>query len=291
MPNDQDVAIIPIASDYFLTTEISALEATVVEAARRTVERDMSAQNVVLTDTERNACITVQVLKELNSVDLATLLLRYKYYKKIRDNNFQTRHPGSDNWGGSLTVLANQQSISTTELSRIIDLVEIIFPYMRVDLGLDIPTIWKEIGKSNFSDMIPVLKVLITGQDADHSQQANNAAERFLADIEAGYVAQGIEPPDEDILRREAVSDIVEHGRMLNNRELRTHIRPERTPNIDSYLFTRNGRNYILASLDDDQMTMLSRRVGSIMDMSREDPGDANRIPVVRTFLEMLGLL
>ena len=288
MQDNQQASLINISEDYFLTTEISALETTVLEAARRTVERDMGAQGVVLTDTEREAVLTVQVLKELNSVDLATLLLRYKYFKKIRDGNMATRHPGQY---GSLTALANDQGISTSELSRIVDLVEIVFPFLWGRLGLDIPALWKDIGKSNFMEMLPVLKVLITGQDADHSDQANQAAQRFLDDAAASYRAQNQEVPAEDVLREGVVRDIVDHGVLLNNRELRTHIRPERTPSIASYFITgRNGQNYLLSTLSNDQLTMLSRRAGSVMDIVNVTSDQAVNFAEVRDFLRAVGI-
>ena len=270
---DNQNAIV-LTSDYFLSTEISALENTVVEAARRTVEHD--TRGITLTDTEREAAITVQVLKELNSVDLATLLLRYKYVKKIRDGNLVTRHPGQY---ASLTEMAVDQGISVTELSRIVDLVEIIFPFLANRLGLDIPTLWKDIGKSNFSELIPVLKVLVTGQNATHSDQANQAAARFLDDAAAGYVAQGIDVPTNDALREEVVRDIVERGTLLNNRELRTHLRPERTPSIQMYHFADNGGpGFVVANLTNDQLTMLLRRAGSCVDCSTYTRADMPNI-------------
>jgi hypothetical protein len=230
-------------------------------------------------------------LKELNSVDLATLLLRYKYFRKIRDGNIVTRHPGGYT---SLTHLASEQGISATELSRIVDLVEVVFPYLGNTLHMDVAVAWKEVGKSNFIDMLPVLKALITGQPVAHSAQANQAAARFMDDAAAGYLAQNMEVPPEDELRQEVVRDIVERGTRLNNHELRTHLRPERVPNIETHVFMSDGQGYVLMPVTDDQMAMLARRAGACIDVQVYDSNDAIYQAAysapVRNFLRALGL-
>jgi hypothetical protein len=290
----QDTAqIVPInlANDYFLANEMSTLERSVLAAAQNTVNEFTRSAGVTLTDTEMEAVVTVQVLKELNSVDLATLLLRYKYVRKIRDGNLVTRHPGGY---ASLAEMAADQGISATELSRIVDLVEVVFPYLGNTLHMDVATAWKEVGKSNFIDMLPVLKVLITGQPVAHSAQANEAANRFLDDAAAGYRAQDLEVPDEDALRQEVVRDIVERGTRLNNHELRTHLRPERVPSIETHVFMNNGQGYVLMPVTDDQMNMLARRAGACIDVQVYDNNDAIYQAAygapVRNFLRALGL-
>jgi hypothetical protein len=254
--------------DYFLAREIEGLENAMVEAARNTVTEFIRDQGVSLTDTEMEAAVTIQVLKELNSIDLASLLLRYKYLRKIRDGNLVTRHPGQY---ASLAEVAIEAGISAAELSRIVDLVEIVFPYLGYALNLDIPTVWKEVGKSNFFDMLPVLKVLITGENVAHSPQANQSAHRFLDDVAAGYRTAGQELPEDVVLRQEVVQDIVEHGRLLNNHEMRTHLRPDHTPNITIFRLEHDGVGVLIASVSDEQMHILTRRAGDCMDVQQID--------------------
>jgi hypothetical protein len=218
-------------------------------------------------------------------------LLRYKYVRKIRDGNLVTRHPGGY---ASLAEMAADQGISATELSRIVDLVEVVFPYLGNTLHMDVATAWKEVGKSNFIDMLPVLKVLITGQPVAHSAQANEAANRFLDDAAAGYRAQDMDVPEEDALRQEVVRDIVERGTRLNNHELRTHLRPERVPSIETHVFMNNGQGYVLMPVTNDQMSMLARRAGACIDVQVYDSNDAIYNAAygapVRNFLRALGI-
>jgi len=293
MQDIQQNGLIPLdlSHDYFLTREIEGLENTVVEAARNTVTEFARGQGVSLTDTEMEAVVTVQVLKELNSVDLASLLLRYKYLRKIRDGNLVTRHPGQY---ASLAEVAAEAGISATELSRIVDLVEVVFPYLGNTLHMDIPTAWKEVGKSNFIDMLPVLKVLITGEDVVHSAQANESAHRFLNDAAAGYRTAGQEVPEEAELRQGVVRDIIERGTLLNNHELRTHLRPERTQSIQTHVFMNGATGYIFMPITNDQMTMLVRRAGACIDVHAYDPVNfrvASNMPEVRNFLRVIGAI
>jgi hypothetical protein len=113
MHENQQNGLVPLdlSHDYFLTREIAGLENTMVEAARNTVAKFTRGRGVSLTDTEMEAVVTVQVLKELNSVDLASLLLRYKYLRKIRDGNLVTRHPGQY---ASSTEVATEAGVSWT---------------------------------------------------------------------------------------------------------------------------------------------------------------------------------
>jgi hypothetical protein len=292
MQNNQETSMIPFdfSRDYVLAREVEGLETTIVEAARNTAFEFARNQGVSLTDTEMEAVVTVQVLKELNSVDLASLLLRYKYLRKIRDGNLVTRHPGQYT---SLDEIAHEAGISTAELSRIVDLVEVVFPYLGNNLQMDIPTIWKEVGKSNFFDMLPVLKVLITGEHAAHSGHANESAARFLNDAAAGYRAAGQEMPDDEELREGVVRDILEHGISLNNRELRTHLRPEHTSPISTYLFMdRNGLGYALMPVNSEQLSMLARRAGDGIDILAIHPEEfltAVNIPSIHGFINLLG--
>ena len=284
MQDNQQTGIIPLdfSQESFLAREIEGLESVKLEATRNTVSEFVRSQGVSLTDTEMETVITVQILKELNSIDLASLLLRYKYLRKIRDDNLVTRHPGQY---ASLAEVATDAGISVSELSRIVDLVEIVFPYLGSTLHMDIPTVWKEVGKSNFIDMLPVLKVLITGKQVTHSNQANESVQRFLDDAAAGYIAAEQEVPEEVELRMGVVRDIIERGTQLNNHEFRTHLRPKRIPPIKVFRLESDGLGVLIASVTEDQMHMLTNRAGTCIDVRQTD------LPGIRNLMRHLGLL
>ena len=136
MQDNQQTGIIPLdfSQESFLAREIEGLESVKLEATRNTVSEFVRSQGVSLTDTEMETVITVQILKELNSIDLASLLLRYKYLRKIRDDNLVTRHPGQY---ASLAEVVTEAGILVSELSRIVDLVEIVFPYLGNTLHME----------------------------------------------------------------------------------------------------------------------------------------------------------
>lgn len=162
--------------------------------------------------------------------------------------------------------MARDQGISITELSQVRDLYRIIFPFIEEELGMSIPELWEQIGKSNFREMVPVLKVLIAGPDEHTKASVRNAYERLMDDASATLHAQGLEELDDDVIARAAMENLIEAGAVMSNRDLRQTIRPERTPSLEPTIIRSNGNRVIVMTVSDDQYTLFERRMGSAID-------------------------
>lgn len=212
------------------------------------------------TAAEKEAMIAVEELKLINGVDLTALLLRYEKVRDIRDRALWSHHPEGY---GSLEQMARSCGISISELSDTIVLCEVIFPYLQDTLGASIAQVWEEVGKSNFRDLIPPLRSIITGEPSG-SASVNASVERVLNDTAATLQAAGREAGDADV-RRNAVEELVEAGG-LPNRELRERLRPDRTTPVAPAVIQRDENRVVVMSVTEDQWTMLQRRLNGYMD-------------------------
>jgi hypothetical protein len=248
------------------------------------------------TETEMMAMLKVEQLRQVNGVDLAAVLLRAEYINEIEANNLISRHPeGYSN----LQEMAKAQGISSSELSQTLDLVNIVFPYVQEYLGLAIPILWEEVGKSNMRELVPVLKSIITGEEAG-AQSVREATERILDDVAATYIAAGRdeEAQDEIVVRRAAIEQLIQDGQHLTNRELRTRIRPERTPSIEVATITDRENNVtIVAECTPEQWELFMRRMGAYADpmpfLAPEDAAQRQRealqIRPIRNLMDYVG--
>ena len=248
------------------------------------------------TETEQQSMLMIEQLRQVNGLDLAAVLLRAEYLNVIEANNLITRHPAGY---ASMREMARDQGISEAELSQTLDLANHIFPYARDVLGWDIAQMWEEIGKSNMRELVPVLKGIITGE-ASNSASVNTSVERILEDTVATFIAsdQAEEAEDEDTVRRAAVEFLLERGQLLTNRELRQHIRPERTPSAPVTTFQAGEDVVIAAKLTPDQWELFMRRMGQYADpmpfFIHPDPEqrmrDAHRVAALHQILGLLGV-
>jgi len=230
-------------------------------------------QDAGYSEAEKEAMIVVEELRLVNGLDLAAVLLRVKFVRLIQQRNMVANHPGGYQ---SLQELARAQGISMTELSHDLDLVGVIFPYIQDTLGIPVAQLWEQMGRSNFKELIPVVKSIITGEPSP-TASVQQAAERILDDVAATARSAGMEMDDEG-MRREAIAQLLNDGTHLTNRELRTHIRPTRTPNINASLLTVNGRKVLIADMDEDQWTMFQRNGGSRFDIVGIEPPGGGEI-------------
>jgi hypothetical protein len=278
------------AKNRELSRSLVSLEESIRAAAVANLQEVLDQDNGY-SETEREAMITIESLKQVNGLDLAAVLMRGKFLKVIEERNMIANHPGGYS---TLQEMANDQGISITELSQTRDLCFTIFPYVEEHLGLPIANLWEGLGKSNFKELIPVLKQIITN-DQSGTQSVQNAVNRILDDVAATAQAAG-QDLDDGGLRRQAVEQLIEAGVHLNNRELRNRIRPERTPNIQASIIGSNGTRILVASLTEDQWLMLQRKMGERIDaLSVDLPIDprarqeeAARIPELRQLLNFL---
>jgi hypothetical protein len=269
------------------------LERSIEAAAQANLEAVL-AEDDSYTETERQAMLVVEELRQVNGLDLAAVLLRAKYLRMIERGNLVTSHPAGYT---SLQEMARDQGISLAELSQTLDLANIVFPYVQTQLGIHVAQLWEQIGKSNFRELVPVLKTIITGEDSG-AASVRASAERIMDDVAATLTATGREltEADDPEIRMRAVEQLLQDGANLTNRELRTRIRPERTPSIEATVVGQNGSRVVVMEVDEDQWLLLQRRMGQYIDPMPwnmpQDPHqrqiEAVRIPQLRTLLRLL---
>ena len=241
------------------------------------------------TTVEREAMAKIEQLKLINDLDLAAVLMRGELLHEIEERALWSVHPGQY---GSLQEMARMQGISLSELSNTRDLYDVIFPYMEQVLGIPIPQIWEEIGKSNFRELVPVLKALITGEEPA-TASTRDTLNALLDNTAASNHAAGIEVNDA-ALRRQVAEGLIADGQVMTNRQLRTRLRPERTEPIQPTILRQNGTRILLAELSEDQWTAFQRRLNSFMDEAVVDlPNDPQlrarevaSIPTVRRIVD-----
>jgi hypothetical protein len=286
-----DNHLVPYRASTSMTvsTALDTLEARLYEAAQANVAQAGEG----FTQLELHSMTIIEELKLINSMDLAAVLLRGRLLREIEDNALWANHPGAYQ---TMEEMARDQGISLSELSNVRDLYNVIFPYMEETLQVSVAQLWEQIGKSNFRELIPVMKGIITGQ-RPHSATAAASIERILDDTAATAQAAGlsIEPAD---LRRMAVDTLLSDAGSMTNTQLRGRIRPERTPAINpAVLRHRDGDRMVLMSLSDDQWILLQRKLGSYMEDTQvlDLPEDAiarrrevSRLELVRRVMGMM---
>jgi hypothetical protein len=244
------------------------------------------------TETERMAMLKIEELRLVNGLDLAAVLLRAEYLQEIETNNLITRHPAGYT---TLGEMAQDQGISLAELSQTLDLANVVFPYVEEHMNTTIPQLWEEIGKSNMRELVPVLKRIITGEEARGTVE--DAATLFLEDVTATFAAAN-DPrvDDDDAIALEAVEQLLIHGATLTNRRLRQQIRPERTPVIPVTTITDDDNVILLCEMDPDQWQMFMRKMGTSVDPLpfvaprniAQRQREALQIPVLRRIVDIV---
>jgi len=268
-----------------LSAPLNGLRAHLHSLASQNLETALAGAEDNYTEMEKRAIVALEEMKLINGIDLASLLMRGDIYKQIREEGLWSVHPEGF---ARLEDIARFVGISPSELSNTVDLCETIFPYMTDQLGINIAEVFENIGKSNFRELIPVMKIIITGDNSGRgSTQA--AANALLNDVTATAQASGQEI-DEDGMRRAAMSRLIENGGQMSNRELRSAIRPDRTPNINMVSIQSGDTRLITAEMTEDQWQMLNRITHGHCDTVEvslpEDPyqrrARASQIPVFR---------
>lgn len=261
-----------------LAVTLINLEEKITEAAQANVLQMIAGGDY--TETEIYAMTVVEKLKAVNGLDLAAVLFRGKYIKEIREKNLLSLHPGRDGGYRTLRDMAKDQGISASELDRTDDLCNIIFPWVTENLGMPIAQFWESIGKSNLIDLLPILKALITGEAPTHGDTRASVA-RVLEDVRENAVGE----VTGDELRFRAIGQLIEHGQLLPNRELRNHIRPDRTPNIQAIGFDGRGAKVMVLRLEPSQEAMFWRLVGRHVD-THDYAGDQPPTEIFERFME-----
>ena len=268
-----------------LSTALLGLEVTLEAAARE----NLALAGDGFTDAEKTAMVAVEELKLVNGMDLAALLLRGKLIKYIEDNGLQTIHP--DQYI-SMEHMAKMQGITPTEYSNIRDLYNTVFPYMQ-SLGFNIAQVWDEAGKSAFKEILPVVKALITGV-MPGAQTAVDAVNRMLDDVAATNAVGGVEMTDEE-MRETAFRSLLDLATTAPVRQVRDHIRPGHTPNLEPLVIRDHERRTIVIDVTEEQWTMYNRLNNGHMDIQEWSvPNDARtrqrealQNPVLRRIMQL----
>jgi hypothetical protein len=264
-----------------------SIEAQLFSAAQSNVD----ALNGEFTEAEKISMVKIEELKLINGMDLAALLLRGKILKEIEDQALFSFHPG-----GYLTMeeMARDQGIGISELSNVRDLCYTIFPYMEAN-GMSVAVTFEAIGKSNFRELVPALKAIITGV-APSSERLQETINRLMDDTAATAAVAGEEITPEEI-RDQTVLGLLTRMQGMTNRTVRHELRPEHAPTINATVINNNGTRIFIAELNDDQMTILTRRLQGYVDPiefvmpreARQRQAEASRIAVIRNLLNLIG--
>ena len=282
-------------------------------AAEANIARQIEEEHIEVTALERRSMVRVEAFKQVSGLDLTALMMRAYYLRIIQEENLLTIHPSGAY--STLGSMASANGCSVTEMTFILDAVNIIFPYLAENLGLSIWDVWAGIGKSKLKELTPILKAMITGEASDTATTAA-AVQRLLQETFDGmevselYSTQFEMMADERIpneerqeiqnnLRQEAVRITVEHlvdvARDLPNEELRRHLRPG-TEAIEFYEINYEGRRLVAAEMDEGQLTMLRNRLRERVSVNSltfpDDPqarqAEAMRVPFLRRIANMV---
>lgn len=260
-----------------LTGIHTVIEQAAAEEVMRQVEEAGGMDNFSMVNIQ--AMVAVEAFRQVSGLDLTAVLLRAHYLRTIQEQNLLANHPAG--WS-SLQEMAAQNGCSVTDMLATLDMVNVIFPWVQRELGIEVHELWATLGKSKLKEMLPVLKSLITGQESDTASVRNAVAAlieqeyaSFRADPELASAFEVLDDDDASDADREAIEErlngiarrniaerLIELGGQLPIQELRRQMRPERTQPIPFYI-VHNGENYILtSSATPDQINMLRNKMG-----------------------------
>jgi len=256
-----------------LSAILSTLHSSLENAAQHAVDAETQGQQ--WTALEKRAMVQVRKLSMLNGFDLATILERGQTLHTIDQEGLVGVFPGDYT---SLEMIAGDVGISVAELSDTRALCDVIFPWLEANSGKAVAEWWDQVGKSKFREMVPVLRALISGAATTDRASVREAVENILNSVQATAQAAGQEPLSVDEARFQGVLNVLEAGR-LPVREMRQQIRPNRTPNIPGVRFTNpDGINFVVLKITPDQQLMLTRLLGTHVDMVSVPANEHHRI-------------
>lgn len=238
--------------------------------------RDLAIQNLEqaiqskgYTGPEVQALVEYEMLRLSGDMDLATIQVKANIIGRIEKYHLYTVYPGDEHDAVNLANLNG--NMSGSEYSNIKDLATIIFPYIERELDIPIPEFFKSYKKANLRELVPYLKVIITGK-LSKQPNVNNVVDQIKNDV-AIYPHEG-----DDDLKRLAVQELMEVARTVTNHEMRKALRPSNTKTIEAIILRRNGTSFILMELDEDQLLMLTRLADEHLDiianidLEKQDP-------------------
>jgi hypothetical protein len=221
---------------------------------------------------EQKAMLYTEMLNQTKAVDYASIMLKGRILDTIIVESLHAAHPAGY---GTLEELAQDQDMSVSELSNILDLTRVILPWIETNLNMMPEQVFNEIGRSNLRELVPILKRVITLEEG--RQSIDNAFERLWEGSIETLPATMDDLTNEDgelaghhtqTVQRALVDQLLSDGMTLTNANLRQTIRPERTQSINAYLFRLpDGNKLLLSVLDDSQDEMMARRMHGYWDV------------------------
>lgn len=233
-PNNQIQLVEQTADHEGFSLAINSLTGSLYEAARANIELTTDGGN--FSALQMRSMIVTEQLRLVGGMDLASLLIRGQLIRQIAEEGLHSVHP---NGYADLSALAADQGVSVGELSDVRALCEYIFPYITNVLQRNLHEVWSEVGKSKFREMVPALKSLITGEEAD-AQTVRDAVAAMLSNSTLALMQDNVideDTPDEEArlaTQRHAVESLLHFGATLPVRELRRTVRPARTPPVEA---------------------------------------------------------
>lgn len=284
-----------LATNNQYAVALSSLRTSIHNAA---LENLAAVDDGSLTETEKQAFVLIEELRlAKHGLGLAEVLHTVQIYKETLETGAWARHPGLQDFfsnGGGMMAAAKSIGISLSEMDRYVDLVDVIFPFFEQNMEMSAGELWENVGKSKLVEILPVLKVLITGEQS--TATVMGSVEALLNDARTTALASG-EVVDDDQIRTQAIETLIQHAELLPNRQLRQHIRGERTPPIGFVRINHNGSSFLVGELDEPQMAMINRNFGTHVEITSWDPpedgfvrqAEATRVPLFRRLLELFG--
>lgn len=289
VPAELAIAEFAPATDMQLATGLGQIRQQIYDAA----QANLAAVGEGFTEIEQNAMLHCEALRQTNGLELATVLIRGEIIDTIVGSNLTTQHP---NQYESLRDMARDQGISHSELSKTQVLCGVVFPYLRDILNVNVTEMWEQIGKSKFTDMLPYLRVLMTGEDSNSTQVNDTVVllrEEFLR---ARVTAGETEPMSEEAVNQVLVVQLLQEGALLPTRRLRERLRPERTPPIETVYLRHGDVTYVMARLSVDQVNMFEQRMHAhtspqiinLSDNPQVRATEVAAIPLIRSLTELV---
>lgn len=230
--------------DWLLKDRLTAIDAEYTELAMKNIQQ---AQG--LSGPNAMAVLEFEKLLLTKEQDLLTIMYRGERLAQIEKFTLWAHHPEGFN---SLEEAAQVKAgLSKSQISNIKDLYTIVFPYVE-SLGMSIVEFWSNVNQSNLREIIPYLKVLITGE-LSKRQSVNDAVDVIRDDVLA-LVGDNQTKDELDMMVFDRIIDLAAN---TTNAGLREALRPSDHTPIPAILTTRNGHNYLVAQMDDSERERL----------------------------------
>lgn len=248
-----------------LSTALLGLRERMEHAARENINAQLAPMGQSLDDftgTEQLALIRVEEFRLVNDMDLATIVLRGQILTEIEDQGLHTVHP---NHFATVEDMAEELGISPSEVSDIRNMTRIIFPFIEQRMGVPVAQIWDRIGKAKFRVMVPTLKALITGEMPGRGQTLDSV-NRLIEEAEATFGDMGQTNVEPEEVRHQAAENLISVAQTAPVREVVNHIRQGNvTPALNPVVVEVDGRKFMFSEVDDDQMLVVTRKLGRHM--------------------------